>query len=267
MRTTVLAIILIVFSMTFIETTHATSYTKSGKISPLKMTYNDVLTILQKINKLLLSSSLKDDDLKCSLSFSDNQIQTDIKLSGDYSLDKIGKLPPIAYNLRYNCSRNTGPIEEVYLRFSDNYREFEIKGNDPDPIDALHSFILTEFGNYSTKLGGRNFRFIGGMLLYIIAFAILIFPTYPAFKLHWGCKTIFIILGISIIVSFFALPYDLWFPGFSIYSDSSSFIIRQSALISFIGVVLTLISIIGPLLLILLKLIRRSSEKSGTKLT
>jgi ABC-type Mn2+/Zn2+ transport system permease subunit len=88
-------------------------------------------------------------------------------------------------------------------------------------------------------MGGETFRFVGFWFLYLLALA-PIFIGIGSSKFSLITRTTMVAVGVLIIICLLVLPFREWFPGFAVYPESASLIVRNSAELTFAGVLLSI---------------------------
>lgn len=233
-------IILIIISPIFPQ---ASKYSFETELSPIKISYEAYFNILFKVLKYI--ENVNDIDTTSN----EKNIVFVIRNSGInytyYNLD-ISKImrdvPNVSYDLSFHYESYHNKISELSINFSDNYRSISLEGKSYENCQALISMLEKEFNQYEIILGGSIFRLWGGIILLI--FGNLVFWLPQILK---STKTsiyiLSILFGILLIVSVYALPWDIWLPGFEIFLKYKSILEEYGGELSLIGILLTILSI------------------------
>lgn len=234
--------IIILSILTIINTSicYAYTYEKNGRLPPIKFTYKDLNKILSGLRTQIPITS--DRYEKLIISGKDVTITKE----DDFALSQNDRIPDKAAELSYSYSYSKGEITEILIRFNDNRRQISIEGSSPDSVNAIYAFLNDQFLEHKIIIGGKKFRIIGAVILFIIAMTFWMFSLLSQKNLlQISCA----IIAAFIYLSTLLLPFSRWFPGFAIYNDSVSFPVRHAAQISLFGVILSLfLFIIGILI-------------------
>ena len=150
--------------------------------------------------------------------------------------------PRVATSVSYRYHNRAGVISSITLRFSDSYRTLEVSGRSQDQVEAVANLADTIVVEATTLFGGYEQRSLGGFLLFGIAMTLV--------NLHWFVPNLKLPIHLALmatgclcLVSVWLLPWDEWFPGLAVYRGDASFFVRNAAIISFLGLVATLLSL------------------------
>ena len=240
------------------------TYTKTTSLPPLRITYDELQSVLDKSSKLIAAAnaSLPTDDFseRSQLKHAESQIE----IPGHQLRGSGVKLPQFATELRYTAThypRKSAPIATVSMIFYDNDRRLEVEGSSPEQVDAVFAALKGDFLNVSSPMGGSTFRFFSGYVLFVICSLVAVFSF-----LKWiGTKdhrailpTLFALLGIYLL---FALPFEEFLAGFSVSEFDPSFASRYGPELALAGLILTIAAI--PLSYLLPKWFEKRSESSS----
>ncbi|EHK7846493.1 hypothetical protein H8Q52_002729 [Vibrio parahaemolyticus] len=214
------------------------------ELDAIKMTYSDLSNVLSNIELLIESANQsvpKKEYNEESVEISISSGQDTIRLTGWQSFKEEQYLPPKGYSVRFRYSYSNAPISYVTLTLADGIREIQVSGSDRSQVNAISLALRDSLDKHSTKFGGIGFRAICA-LVFIVSVMLLISLFFHKLKYIVIIQAVTAI-GANIII--YALPWDKWIAGFTIYLDSASFIDRNINMMSFVGI---LISIAVPLI-------------------
>jgi hypothetical protein len=142
-----------------------------------------------------------------------------------------------------------------------------VQGAAADQVDAIIAAFESQFADFATNLGGPTFRTIAGfagffclMLLLLSAVASIVGESTDK---RWS-----LVSGIGPALAIIALnylPWDRWFPGTAVYAGDASFIVRNGALIGFLGTVVGVVSIAIPIVQALFRAGKKGKSGASVK--
>lgn len=236
-------ITLIIF--TFTNNATAANYHKSGKFFPIKLTYSDMSTFLERLHKTLPPPEQLDSSYSMNrVTISDGDIQVWFDLYDDYQIAGLARLPTTAFDFEYFLFNPGGDVENIIIRFSDYKREVSVDGDNPDKVNAIYGYIEGEMKKHTTWIGGEKFRGMAGALFLMLAIVFTFQPNSLIGDISFNKRNLLRMLGLIILICLLVLPFGRWLPGFLIFSGPSSFFIKYSNQIAFVGALLTLGSIV-----------------------
>jgi len=218
-----------------------TETSKRFDISPTHMTYSDLASLIANVNKLLQKANFENDrreEVSLSLSTGEDTIN----INGWNDITKETGLPMVSHSVRFRYNMYDSPVSNIEITLTDAVREISIKGSDSSQVQAISSYLKESLTPHHIIFGGDSFRTFGGMVLFFIAVILVNIKNIKT-------REVFIapfIVGLLIMAVVFIFPWSHWFPGVAIYAESASFIDRNINIISFVGVIFSiLIPIIG----------------------
>lgn len=232
-----------------ITITYAQEYAKSTEFKPVRMSYQDLKSLIDK-TIMLASSANRDTTFLSSGSTHQLTVRGDdftvtkktLLLNLDYSI-----FPKEAYSVEYTFYSSNHPINYVNIDLSDYSRKITVQGTSPEQIEALFALLKNELDRGTIIFGGMMFRYWA----YILAtgFLLLLFINpgniLGETKFNKIISAIAGIMAVLFMFSIYFLPYEKHFPGFAVYSGEVSFIRRYSAEISlFFGLLSVLLSVV-----------------------
>ncbi len=168
------------------------------------------------------------------------------KLSLPVEENVFEKFPQISYDGRIRIIARDGPVSGLNIIFTNSLRIVTVSGPSPDHVTGLIKLVDEKLSSYESYAGGENFQ----ILLCIIVMFLYWIAMLPIwFRLKVGDEPI--LVGISLIL-FFALfwipPWPTIFPGFIAGVEISSFLGKNSDLVTLFGLVLMMLIPIVSLL-------------------
>lgn len=232
-------------------------FSRTETFSPIRLTYDDMAVMIGRIHQFVTTANAS--------VHSDNRYREDmtirgklsqVRLEGDFSISGFAGAPEEAYSVRYLYSRDTAPISGVDIDLGDYRREVTVEGSSSDQVAALLSLLSEDLHSRETYLGGALFRIICGAILFGLA---IVAPGVSPTTQTKVTRIALLITAALVAGAVWVLPWERWFPGTAVYSANASFLVRNSALISFIGTVAGLIALLSPLF----RTILRGAETDG----
>jgi len=208
------------------------------------MSYSDLQELLDKVSKVIFTSTTQHDlnklSFRESVRFSTDKVT--IEISGHSFLSSGVKLPEASYRFSYGYFNSNNPISGLDIDFSNYSRTFFVSGSSPEQVDALSAMLEKDLLSFSSSIGGSSFQIVISLLKLILVIAIILTTiTCIATK---QIQVVVVPIFLSIILFFLNfLPFDDILSGFAVYAGDSSIFIRYGPQITFWGVVITIIGI------------------------
>lgn len=239
--------ILFVFALVFIyiPSVNASTYRKSSNFKPIKITYEDLSLLLQRIHAIIPDTPKDQSLIINKLLITDGKLQIDIDLTSNFEFKKQERFPKTAFDLSYIFYNPDSKIQKIEFRFTDYQREVSVEGTDSDMVDSAFDSLVTIIEKHTYMFGGSLFRSGTGFNLIAVGLVLINLRTifsYMKKTLSDIWVIIWMILGCLLILFTSILPFEKWFPGFAIYAEPLSFIQKYTAEITFIGTVLAAIT-------------------------
>ena len=155
-------------------------------------------------------------------------------------METLGSAPPVATSVSYEYRNRTGGISSI-LRLSDVSRTLNITGRSRDQVEAAASVASSIISQSQTTVGGSFQRSILKAVLLSVGIILVWMPGKFAFRLIWGALQL---VGFVLALSVWVLPWEDWFPGSAVYRGDASFFVRHAALISFLGFLATIATLV-----------------------
>lgn len=218
----------------------ASQFSFSSNLAPIKISYNEFTSILQKASKFINGvndSTIYKSTSELTIYYSNNSLTYKDLEKPDIFVDA----PQIAYKAYFTFNSNENRISNISIYLDDFNREIEVEGQSYENCKALISMLENEFQTYTLTFGGSSFRLWGGIILYFLAFGIMWLPQIiKSQKLYTYITSLTI--GFLMIIFIYILPWDNWMPGFTIYYKYKNYLEEYSGILSVIGILLTVIT-------------------------
>ena len=141
----------------------------------------------------------------------------------------------------YEAGYNS-PISEVQINLENNYSKITIKGENRNQVEAVSAVLTDKLEEHSYFIAESSFKIACGL-------ASIIFGSFLVI-LRKNNKIVpsVVILGIFFLLVPSVFPWGDWLPTVAIFNGESGFIDRNVNLISVLGVLLALVSLIVPVI-------------------
>ncbi len=215
----------------------ADEFTRSLEIPPLSMTNEKVIKSVNELYNHVKSINGNENATEGYLTLGKDDVGTNLPLPIDNK--DISKFPQISYEAYSKISSYKGKIKEVTISFSDRSRKITSIGSDHDFVLGVLNVGKEKFYPYITNLTGPKMR-VALWLSSLFVFLVLSFIGLKTMKekIYWPLYTI----GLIMLLSLQLIPsWELYFPGFLVSVDERGFLEKYSAIISFIGLLASLI--------------------------
>lgn len=222
------------------------TYTKSASLPPVRITYAELQSVLDKLASLMASANgphaTRPFTEKLRLKHGESQVE----ISGHQLQGSKAKLPKSTTELVYTASAyvlDTVPITTVSLLFHDYDRKLTVEGRSPEQVDAMFATLKNDLVALSSPFGGASFRSRAGLLIFLVCLNVALIGT-----IHWlsARRTLSLLPVAFALLSFgllLALPFEGFLAGFSVSEFDPSFANRYGPEISLIGLVLSIVAI------------------------
>ncbi len=215
--------------------------TRTIEVPPTLATYDDFSLVFNHLEQLI-STANKEFKSKQTYDHEDIGIVIEsnnekVSFSDWKRLTELGQSTGNAYKLRYSYSLRNAPVSSVEFYFSDRLREVSVAGTDYSQVSAIAAMVQDKISPMTTNFSGSGVRMVSGLSLLIGVSLITSFVTRN------NKYSSIITLGANVIANIFiwTLPWEVWIPGFTIYTDSASFVDRNINVISLIAALATLL--------------------------
>jgi hypothetical protein len=234
-------IINILFLLSFNQLCFAYVFEKKSQLSPIKMTYEELNQITTSMRNQLFSSLSMDQQNKAYQYIKLSSEDMTLEKKGDIVLSREDPLPELSRDLYIIYRSESGSISEININFGDSKRTISIQGNSKDAVEAMNLFLFDKFDRKTVIIAGVIIRMVVYFICLIFSIILIV---YSASKKE--LNSIFRIAGIVvggslIIIGVIILTSSKVFPGFEIYQESATALVKYSAEISFLALLLTIL--------------------------
>lgn len=250
-RLVFLFLVLFLLSAHSVVRSQEPEYTMEFSLLPIRMSVNDLSSLLSKINRFVLVTKAalphSADRTINELALSDDVHR--FQVSNDFSAHTLKSAPSTSLSASYTYrGLDSEPISRVSIELNEYNRKISVSGRSEEQVEALAQLMRSEMQAYETYWGGIQIRFLG-FLAFFIAFAGLMYFRHPIAK-----AGVLLFSGTWLFCFLFVTSLT---PGAAIYKSSPSFFVRFAPEISFASLVA---GVVGVLLTIFL---RREGKVEG----
>jgi hypothetical protein len=222
------------------------TYTKTASLPPLRITYAELQSVLDKCAALLSSPSASPLEKPFSETVRLKHGETQVEIVGHQLQGAGAKLPKLATELWYTASRfprSPAPVTTVSMMFYDYDRKITVEGQSPEQVDAVFATLKSDFLALSSPIGGSIFRAMTGVILLMICVLVALLGAPNWFATRDKRLITPVLLACLGITFLFVLPFDQLLAGFLVTEFDPSFASRYGPELSLLGVFLTLVGI------------------------
>ena len=166
---------------------------------------------------------------------------SELKLDKGFSKADFSGAPRPTTRVWYNYRNRSSPISHVDINLSDFSRQVKVEGTSREQVDALLGLIANDLRRIESGFGGSGDRTLGGVVLLILG--ALLAGLGSIVPLLTGLTWLLLVLGISLQLSIWILPWEAWFPGTLVLPENTSFFERHAAAISLLGILVTVATV------------------------
>jgi hypothetical protein len=227
---------LIVFSLPFFTVLcHAYTYELEKNLPPLSLTYKNLNEIITGLRSLLPEIPKELESYRIEkIQVSGGNIR--VVKERDLIFSEKDRIPFKSTSFSYDYYCPEGKITRIYINFADYRRTISVSGLSPDSVDAIFAYLDNKFMKFVTVGGYYHKVFLA---LFFLGF--LLFVLY-----RWGLVKIWM-LPASTLLSFpivFLSSSDSWLPAFAVYTDSASFFVRNTLLVTYLSFLFPIVALI-----------------------
>ncbi len=220
-------------------------FSRRAEFLPLTMTRSELKQVVSRVRALaggdLGTGGIDFESLAFTVGESETQFET------GFALDEIDRAPENPHTVTYSLILHSKPVSHVFLQLGDHSRSLRVDGASPDHVTALFVAVEGDLRKSDFRVGGSGFRFVILMTLNMLAIWILL--SSRARKLIPNRIPLGVLTFQAVAFgSSFLLPWETWFAGFKLESDSVSWVIRYSPEITLLGTVLGAIGLVFTIL-------------------
>ncbi len=240
------SVALVVFLL-FTGFVDAATFSKSAEFSPIRATTEDILVLVNRIEKFVESANLPNEDsyrYPATLTFTGQG--EELELESPVPSENLVGAPRSISGVRYRFSAPSAPISRVEINLADYSREVAVSGASKEQVDALTSLIISDITDLEGGIGGIMHRAFGAMMLLLAGGLVVAFAPVSSF-LPLVFKWIFSAIGVFMQLSIWLLPWGEWLPGTLVLPESTSLLERHSPLMSLVGLLIAVFTACVPL--------------------
>lgn len=220
-------------------------YTKTASLPPLRITYAELQSLLDKSAALLIASPPVEAASRMEETLSLSHGESQIEITGHQLPTSGAKLPEFVTELRYTGSwypRNAA-VSVITMSFSDLRRELTVQGTSPEQVEAVFAGLRNDLEGMSSLIGGGFTRLALGLAAFLVCMIVAWSVAFLWFDTRNSRLILPFLLSCFGIVLVLLLPFDSLLAGFSASELDASFIRRYAPEISLLGVLATLVGI------------------------
>jgi hypothetical protein len=235
------------------------TYSQTASFSTIRASHSEIFSVLERVRAFVQRANSDQDQgyVRERLFLSGGT--SELKLERGFGEEDLSGAPRPTWRVWYEYSNLSAPIAHVDIDLDDSSRRIEVEGTSREQVDALLALLRTDLNRLESGFGGFGHRSAGGLALLLIGAVLAGLASTPvpfAGMLRW----LVLVLGISLQVSVWVLPWETWFPGTLVLPENTSFLERNSPLVSLVGLLATLAGIAVPVGRSILSARRASSE-------
>ena len=217
----------------------STTYSQSVEFSAVRLSYEDLSELVTRLHGVVEQANSGAECVTRRDTLTVGDQFNSVELTGEFSLTSFARAPLVAHSVNYRYYCLDAPISKVEISLRDFERELSVSGRSRDQVAALSAMAAEMLRPHETAMGGWKFRLLGA---YCLALSGLFIPVLATRSPYRAVKVVSWVAGPMMSLSIWVFPWERWFPGAAFYSGDASFLVRHSALISFAGAVLTVIT-------------------------
>jgi hypothetical protein len=239
----------------------AQTFSRSRNVPPIGLSYGDLVNIISRARQLIKTSNAsysppRYDEPSETLTVGDGENQ--FSVSGDISAASLASSPPVAYDITYIYFNKGAPVSSVQIELVEYERNITVSGSSQTAVDAVLDLISSDLGKHACSLCGSTVRTAGGIIIMfllsiaIFALAISLISTEKPRLMILGVLTL-LISEVLLQLLLFLPPWNKWLPDVAVYAGNSSWLQRNSALLTLVGTAITIFSVLATLIRWLIK--------------
>ncbi len=233
----------IIIFIIFVQFVYADEYKRSYKFRSIHIERNELLKIATEIFLYVKNINGNVIETEGYLELGDDDYSTNLNLPLDQNIYE--KFPRVSYDGSLRITAYNGLVSYVSFRLADYSRELTVIGTSNDHVIGVIKVVQEKLEPYESQFSGYGFRFILA-IIFLTLFILLITPNW--FHLKDRDQVILVIVSTIVVNLVPWLPF--WpkvFPGFLAGIENRSFLERNAALFTFLGLVISMLIPIGNL--------------------
>jgi hypothetical protein len=243
-------------------------YTKSSSLSPIRVTYDELESILSKASAFMSSVNANTATEPFKEKIVLEQGESKIEIPGHNFQTSSLTLPKVATRFTYTASdifSKNVPIISISIDLDDYKRTVKVEGRSPEQVDALFALLKNDLNSLSSALGGYTFRFLSGSIIFTICMCAFIIFVAMYFQNKRRGIVLPSLLSLLSIILLFILPFNQILAGFSVSKFNPSFVARYAPHFSLWGFIITFLGIFITYILTKTRSPKASAQEAGLK--
>src|ERR1700678_1278075 len=159
----------------------------------------------------------------------------------DFSQRAFDDAPEIAYSVYYYYTFSDAPVSRIEISLAHGVNSIRVEGASKTEVETVSAVAVSQLGSHSRNLAGPNFRRLAWLTLFVILWLGALLANSSGYLKAWQQVLLSLIVGLTVIVIQF-LPWDHWMSGTTVYASDASWFARNSAFLTFLGTLLTVIT-------------------------
>lgn len=218
------------------------NYTKTAEIPPLRVSFTDLQSVLDKTEKLAANANANAKPRREEVAMKAGAIQ--VTIQGRLLAPPNAKVPDQIDSLTYTYSApDQSPVTRVYFDFSDYRRTLTVEGPSPEQVDALFAVTREDLTNLSSGLGGSSIKILLGQPAYILL-VLAMFLSGAIWYEKRSSKSLAVLLSAAAVMALLVtMPINDLLAGFMAIRGEPSFMVRYGPQMSFFGLLLAVVGV------------------------
>ena len=229
-----------------------TIYARDIELPSIRLSYANLLTILNQTRSLVKTTSANNEDWKEKIILREGNLEfslTDHKLLSNEA-DLPNKIDRFDYQ---GFATGDSSVSAIDLNFNDFSRRIRVQGKSPEQVEALFQLLNNDFLIVSSSMGGSYFRQLCALIIFMTA--LFMFLVFGAMRFESKNQAFNLPIAVSILMfaALFLFPSQDIFAGFAATKGDPSIVVLYGPQISLIGLAASIAFGVLPLVLAYLK--------------
>jgi len=215
------------------------SFNREATFGPMRISYSDLYQVISQAQSLVATANQGREQSQRNAETRIESKGSTFNLEGIVGKDSFSQAPSSANYVFFEYRNWDAPITHIEIRLSDTRRTLEVKGKSIEQVEAVYRVLTSKLEELAGGLGGSQFRTFGAIVLLISGG---LFPLLSFLFRSRYIEIALLVLGPLLSISVWVFPWNDWFPGVVVVHGDASFIVRYASELSFVGLVLTLVT-------------------------
>ncbi len=203
------------------------------------MSRRDLLDIVTHIRNFISTANGGAPGTSDSLRLTGFNQMFEVELKTPTTAVSFERVPELITSVRYFYSSKEGaPIRRVTLDLGDYQCEVVIEGAVPEQVDGLLGVIAGDMDKVGVWFFGSVFRELAGLTIWLIVVVIGLMTLNRSKAI----AAVSSLAAFAILIMLVGGPWSRWLPGTAVYPESASWLVRNSAIVSALGLVFTVLT-------------------------